>query len=792
MIDSLAENQLGECAFHPMVSIIIPVYNGANYIREAIDSALNQTYDNIEVIVVNDGSRDKGKTEEIALSYGNKIRYYSKPNGGVATALNLGIEKMRGEYFSWLSHDDMYTPEKIAYEVEQLSSCPNRTIVVAEGFQIVDANGNYLYTTNISDCYEREQMENGLFCLLHGGIHACATLIHKSHFERAGNFDPSLPTTQDFDFLFRILRGQKILFLGTSHVLSRSHEEQGSKVLLASHIKECDELWIGMMTKLSDQERTEILGSPYLFYRGIWSFLSTNMHYPEATAFAHRRMVEEGMQEYESTGNPELLATIANECGISVSEIQRSILPYRNKGRKKHRIFFQIEYRDDEGGLNKAVIQMANTLSETYEVYLGNRGGNQQGGYKTEGTVTEILFGMPITKIESYVELLVLLRVDVFVLSYCCDRGWLPFLAMLKSAGIKSIAWSHEDYFLPLWRENLWRGLSERHKYLPQADAVVWLNKNSLAMYRALFENGVCIPNQLPENCTTAGGGKRRQAKNLLAVGRFDDSRKGLGALLKAFAMVRAKHGDAELYVIGTYDLQLPVDQFSELTCEAFMEKAGLDESCLHFVGWVENIADYYALGALHIMPSYYEGFGLVVLEAAINGVPTVAYDGSGMADIISNGIDGLLVERGNWRELAGQIIGCLDQPGKISAMQENLPDLLKKYNKETIAAQWRGLIDTVVTGDGEKKRKFFSSYDLQCVGRPELKRVITEYEGTVIKVYTKAMDVVRKEYEVEIGWREMAENTWKKECLAMQQSLSWRITKPVRWLKKVLGGLRG
>lgn len=161
---------LEDCTFHPMVSIIIPVYNGANYIREAIDSALNQTYDNIEVIVVNDGSRDKGKTEGIALSYGNKIRYYSKPNGGVATALNLGIEKMRGEYFSWLSHDDMYTPEKIAYEVEQLSSYPNRTIVVAEGFQIVDANGNYLYTTNISDCYERERMENGLFACSMAGF----------------------------------------------------------------------------------------------------------------------------------------------------------------------------------------------------------------------------------------------------------------------------------------------------------------------------------------------------------------------------------------------------------------------------------------------------------------------------------------------------------------------------------------------------------------------------------------------------------------------------------------------
>lgn len=782
---------LEDCTFHPMVSIIIPVYNGANYIREAIDSALNQTYDNIEVIVVNDGSRDKGKTEGIALSYGNKIRYYSKPNGGVATALNLGIEKMRGDYFSWLSHDDMYAPEKIACEVERLGGGAGKTTIVAEGCQIIDADGVYLYTHNISDRYEQKQLENGLFCLLYGGINACATLIHKSHFERVGNFDPSLPTTQDFDFLFRLLRGQKILFLQTSHVLSRAHSEQGSKTQLDSHIKECNALWIRMMTELSDGEKTEINGSPYFFYRKIWEFLSAERGYPEATRFAHRRMLLEAAKNLRGSGNSELLTMIASECKASVSEIEE-ILSHRKKNGMRPRIFFQIGFRDETGGLNKAVIQMANTLSKTYDVYLGNWGGDQQGGYETEAAVTEIMLEMPEGKIESYAELLALLQVDVYIFSYCYAYQWLPLFAALKKAGIKSIAWSHEDYFLPLWRENLWRGLSERHKYLPQADAVVWLNKNSLAMYRALFGNGVCIPNQLPENCTTAGGGKRRKAKNLLAVGRFDDSRKGLGALLKAFAMVRAKHGDAELYVIGTYDLQLPVDQFSELTCEAFMEKAGLNESCLHFVGWVENIADYYALGALHIMPSYYEGFGLVVLEAAINGVPTVAYDGSGMADIISNGIDGLLVERGNWRELAGQIIGCLDQPGKISAMQENLPDLLKKYNKETIAAQWRELIDTVVTGDGEKKRKFFSSYDLQYVGRPELKRVITEYEGTVIKVYTKAMDVVRKEYEVEIGWREMAENTWKEECLAMQQSLSWRITKPVRWLKKMLGGLRG
>ena len=93
-MDKIKKNK-NRSVFHPLVSIVIPVYNGANYMREAIDSALAQTYKNIEVIVVNDGSTDN--TDEIAKSYGDKIRYFKKENGGVATALNLGIREMRGE-----------------------------------------------------------------------------------------------------------------------------------------------------------------------------------------------------------------------------------------------------------------------------------------------------------------------------------------------------------------------------------------------------------------------------------------------------------------------------------------------------------------------------------------------------------------------------------------------------------------------------------------------------------------------------------------------------------------------
>ena len=108
--------------YQPKISIVIPAYNASNYLAEAIDSALAQTYPNVEIIVVNDGSKDEGATEQIALSYGDKIRYFSKENGGSSSALNMGIANMTGEWFSWLSHDDLYLPNKLERQIEYIHS----------------------------------------------------------------------------------------------------------------------------------------------------------------------------------------------------------------------------------------------------------------------------------------------------------------------------------------------------------------------------------------------------------------------------------------------------------------------------------------------------------------------------------------------------------------------------------------------------------------------------------------------------------------------------------------------
>lgn len=278
--------------FEPLVSIVIPVYNGSNYLSEAIDSALFQTYKNIEVIVINDGSKDDGKTEEVALSYGNKIKYLTKVNGGVATALNLGIEKMQGDYFSWLSHDDMYTEDKIEKQIEALSIIEDKKTIITGGYKVVNSSGEYLHEVDPMSLHPIEKLENSVYPLFHGMIHGCAILIHKSHFERVGVFETTLPTTQDFELFFRMLRGQKIIFQKELYVKSRSHDEQDSKKLVVSHLEECNELWISMISRLTLEEKCQLYGTEYAFYNNIYYFLKNSMPYDKATEFAHSCLID--------------------------------------------------------------------------------------------------------------------------------------------------------------------------------------------------------------------------------------------------------------------------------------------------------------------------------------------------------------------------------------------------------------------------------------------------------------------------------------------------------------------
>jgi len=218
----------------PKVSIIIPVYNGSNYVREAIDSALGQTYSNLEVIVVNDGSNDENATRDIALSYGERIRYFEKENGGVSSALNLGIREMTGEFFSWLSHDDKYEKDKIRNSVSYLKSFaePENLIVMCSGYYINSASEKI---RNMKMDFQRDVVYDGKavlkYLLTHGILDACCLLIPRAAFEKCGYFDEKLRYNQDALMLYSLFgNGYSLAVEPEQHnVMYRLHANQTSK-----------------------------------------------------------------------------------------------------------------------------------------------------------------------------------------------------------------------------------------------------------------------------------------------------------------------------------------------------------------------------------------------------------------------------------------------------------------------------------------------------------------------------------------------------------------------------------
>ncbi len=247
----------------PKVSIIIPVYNGVNYMREAIDSALNQTYRNCEVIVVNDGSTDE--TEEIALSYGDRIRYFAKENGGVATALNLGIEKMEGEFFQYLPHDDILHPQKIEKNINAIVESGDEMSIVWSGWNYNYVDGRGLRKFQMPYEYaDINKLTNSVFPLLFSVLNSVTVLLNKRYFDITGKFKTELYTSQDYDMWFRAFIDRRTIYLDEELVDYRSHEQQGTQAD-PEFIQNCIALSEYMTSHLSETQIENMFGNRYRY-----------------------------------------------------------------------------------------------------------------------------------------------------------------------------------------------------------------------------------------------------------------------------------------------------------------------------------------------------------------------------------------------------------------------------------------------------------------------------------------------------------------------------------------------
>ncbi|HVO69236.1 MAG TPA: glycosyltransferase [Aggregatilineaceae bacterium] len=205
----------------PLVSIVIPAYNSAQFICEAVDSCLVQTYPNCEIIVVDDGSTDNTRAL-LEARYGERIRYLSQQNAGPSAARNRGIRAARGAFIQFCDADDQLLPAKIERCMEVFQQQPEVGVVYTR-YQYVEADGKT--PAPLSD---PPLLSGDVFCdlLLSNGnaILTSATLVRRDALLEVGTFDERLRRTQDWDLFLRLASRYSYASIDEVLLLYRWHE----------------------------------------------------------------------------------------------------------------------------------------------------------------------------------------------------------------------------------------------------------------------------------------------------------------------------------------------------------------------------------------------------------------------------------------------------------------------------------------------------------------------------------------------------------------------------------------
>jgi len=228
----------------PFVSVIVPAYNAANFIGEALACVEEQDYPRLEVIVVDDGSTDR--TRAIVADRHNAVRYVHQENQGVASARNHGLRLARGSFVSFLDADDLWAPGALGLLGQHLQDNPRTGIVLGRVQYTrlrIDTAGNYLAETFGDPCFS---------------FNLGAGLFRRDVFDRIGVFDPTLRSSEDVDWFMRAREaGVSIDVLDTVVLLYRRHGSNLTRDRHASH----RDLAFALKQSLDRRRRSHTAGS---------------------------------------------------------------------------------------------------------------------------------------------------------------------------------------------------------------------------------------------------------------------------------------------------------------------------------------------------------------------------------------------------------------------------------------------------------------------------------------------------------------------------------------------------
>lgn len=232
----------------PKVSVIIPTYNNAKYISDAVESVFNQTFKDYEIIVIDDGSIDN--TKEVLKKYESKITYlHHQNNKGPSTARNTGIINSSGKFIAFLDADDIWVPNKLELQMKTISQFSEIGLLGC-GAYMIDESGNIIKERKVVSYSNRKLLLQDLMIrnVICGGC--SGAVIKKECFDKVGLFDDGFRGSEDRDVWFRIAKLYEIKFLQQPLVKIRNHETNahrnveimkcGKRKFICKHLKDMD------------------------------------------------------------------------------------------------------------------------------------------------------------------------------------------------------------------------------------------------------------------------------------------------------------------------------------------------------------------------------------------------------------------------------------------------------------------------------------------------------------------------------------------------------------------------
>lgn len=290
-----------------LISIIVPVYNVENYLAKCLDSLVNQTYQNIEILVVNDGSKDSSEKimQNYAQRFPDKIKAFNKENGGLSDARNFGIDRATGDYFGFVDSDD-YVTETMFEEMLNLALKHEAEMVICN-IQKVDEHGNVTQKlTQIPNMPEKIDLESNFSVFSDLSYFACNKLFKKElfaekRFKKGVHFEDiqlipqllleceTLAQTQNFHYQY----------LERTDSISKTHTEKGLDILKAVKDVEVFFKKTQYSNKIKELKNFQIL-------EGVYSFL------------AYLAFVKDEKVFYKMSSD---LEVFIQECDINLKEI---------------------------------------------------------------------------------------------------------------------------------------------------------------------------------------------------------------------------------------------------------------------------------------------------------------------------------------------------------------------------------------------------------------------------------------------------------------------------------------